>query len=189
MKQKKVFKTILSLLAILLIILPFLVSFNEFLTKIVERFTLYTWIQDQVVPIQVKMVSILSSIFGISVSPYRNGMMVKGKFLEMTWNCIGWQSLLLLTITFWAGLRGNCYTWISKIETVIYGLLGIFWINVLRLTMIVALYNYLTPLYAYVYHDYFAAIVTAIYLFVFWWFAYTYVLKERGAPAWRSTSS
>lgn len=179
MKQKRVFKTIFGILAILLAVLPFLVAFNEALTKVIEEFVLYTWVQEKIVPLQVGLVSYMSGLLGVKVLPYANGMLVKGRFLEMTWNCIGWQSLLLFGITLFVGLKGHNYTRFSKAETILYGILGIFWINILRLTAIVAIYNYLTPAYTYVYHDYFAAIITVVYLFVFWWFAYKYVLEEK----------
>jgi hypothetical protein len=35
------------------------------------------------------------------------------------------------------------------------------------------------PLFAVVFHDYLAAIVTIVWLVVFWWFAYKFVLVEK----------
>ncbi len=179
MRQKKIFNLIFMLLAILLIVLPFLVSFNEALTKVVEKFTLYVWVQERLVPIEVTMVKLLSLPFGINFIAHPNGMTVNGTFLGMTWNCLGWQSLFLLGITLLVGLRSNKYSLISKIKTIIIGLLGTFWINLLRLTLIVLIWAYARPIYFYVYHDYLSAIVTVIWLFVFWWFSYKFVLEEK----------
>lgn len=179
MRQKQVFRTIFALLAILLVILPFLVSFNEALTKLVEKFALYSWIQDQIVPIEVKIVTLLLSMVGISVGAAQNGFWVKGTFLEMTWNCIGWQSLLLLTITLVVGLKSGNFTHLSKLEAITIALLGTFIINLLRLTFIVILFTISRPIYAILYHDYLAAIITVVWLIFFWWFAYAHVLEEK----------
>lgn len=179
MRQKRVFQTIFLLLVIILLVLPFFVTFNELLTKAVERIGVYTWIQSQIVPYEVSMVQTLTSLFGVTFVPYANGMLVKGKFLEMTWNCIGWQSLLLLGITLVVGLRSGTYTLRSKLEVIMIGFLGTFFMNLLRLTLIVLIYVYATPIYFYVYHEYLAAIATVLWLFVFWWFSYRYVLEEK----------
>lgn len=179
MRQKQVFKTIFLLTTIFLIILPFLVTFNEALTKIVEKFKLYMVIQDYVVPLQIRLVSVLVSPFPINFTPSQTGFIVNGTFLTMTWNCIGWQSLLLLAITLTVGFKNAKYTLSSKLEAVAIGILGTFLINLLRLTIIVIIFAYLRPIYTFVYHDYLAAIVTVIWLFFFWWFAYRYVLEEK----------
>ena len=182
MKQKRTFAIIFALLAVFLAILPFLVTFNEILTHVVERFSLYMWVQGRIVPLEVKMVGVLVKPLGINYLAHQNGMTVNGLYAGMTWNCIGWQSLLLLVITLIVGLRGN-YTLISRIETVLIGLLGTFLVNLLRLTLIVVILAYSRPFFAVVYHDYLAAIVTILWLFVFWWFAYSFVLlpKEQGS--------
>lgn len=179
MKQKQVFSTIFLLFTLFLVLLPFLVTFNEFLTRIVENFKLYKLLQDQLVPVEVKMVKLLVSPLGVNFVAYQNGMVVKGTFLQMTWNCIGWQSLFLLVITLWVGLRSGIYTFSSRVETVCIGLLGTFLINIFRLSVIVLIFAYLRPLYAYIYHDYLAAIVTIVWLFFFWWFSYSFVLEEK----------
>ncbi len=178
MREKRTFGIIFALLAILLAILPILVTFNEALTHIVESLGFYMWVQEKIVPTEVKMISLLVSPFKINFVAHQNGMTVNGIYAEMTWNCIGWQSLLLLTITLLVGLRGN-YTRSSKIETILIGILGTFLINLLRLTFIVLLLAYSRPIFAVVYHDYLAAIVTVLWLFGFWWFSYAYVLEEK----------
>lgn len=179
MREKRTFLIIFALFAILLAILPFLVTFNEVLTHLVEKFRLYMWVQERIVPLEVKMVGVLVSPLGINYIAHQNGMTVNGLYAKMTWNCIGWQSLLLLIITLVVGLRGN-YTLVSKVETVLIGLLGTFLVNLARLTFIVILLAYSRPLFAVVYHDYLAAIITILWLFGFWWFAYSFVLEERG---------
>ena len=177
MREKRTFAIIFALLAVFLAVLPFLVTFNEALTHLVEKFRLYMWVQERIVPLEVKMVGVLVKPLGINYLAHQNGMTVNGIYAGMTWNCIGWQSLLLLIITLIVGLRGN-YTLVSKIETILIGLLGTFLINLLRLVLITVLLAYSRPLFAVVYHDYLAAIVTILWLFGFWWFCYSYVLEE-----------
>lgn len=176
--EKRTFLVIFALLAVFLAILPFLVTFNEALTHLVEKFNLYMWVQERIVPLEVKMVGVLVVPLGINYLAHQNGMTVNGTYAGMTWNCIGWQSLLLLIITLIVGLRGNYTLW-SKVETVLIGLLGTFLVNLARLTLIVILLAYSRPLFAVVYHDYLAAIVTIIWLFLFWWFSYSFVLEEK----------
>lgn len=178
MKEKRTFAIIFALLAVFLATLPFLVTFNEGLTRLIEHFSLYMWIQERIVPLEVKMVGVLASPLGINYLAHQKGMTVNGLYAGMTWNCIGWQSLFLLVVTLVAGLRGN-YTFWSKTETVLIGLLGTFLVNLLRLVFIVFLLAYSRPLFAVVYHDYLAAIVTILWLFGFWWFSYSFVLEER----------
>lgn len=180
MKGKRTFIIIFALFAILLAVLPFLVSFNEILTHVVESFRLYMRLQERIVPLEVRMVSVLVRPLGIDYLAHPNGMTVNGTYAGMTWNCIGWQSLLLLIITLIFGLRGDYALW-SKVETVLIGLLGTFLVNLLRLTLIVVILAYSRPLFAVVYHDYLAAIVTIIWLFAFWWFSYAFVLEEKRA--------
>lgn len=176
MKEKRTFTIIFALLAVLLALLPFLVSFNEALTHLVERVSLYMWVQEKIVPLEVKMVGVLVSPLGLNYVAHQNGLTVNGTYARMTWNCIGWQSLLLLVITLIVGLRGNYTLW-SKTETILIGLLGTFLVNLLRLTLIVVILAFSRPLFAVVYHDYLAAIVTILWLFTFWWFSYSYVLE------------
>lgn len=185
MGQKRIFVIILTFLAVFLAILPFLVSFNEALTHLVEKFQLYMWIQEKIVPLEVKMVGVLVSPFGVNYIAHQGGMTVNGIYAQMTWNCIGWQSLLLLTITLVVGLRGKHYTFWSKAETILIGLLGTFFVNLFRLTFIIILLAYARPLFVVVYHDYLAAIVTITWLFFFWWFAYSFVLETKDANGMR----
>ncbi|KPJ70708.1 hypothetical protein AMJ51_01200 [Microgenomates bacterium DG_75] len=182
MRQKNIFKLIFALLAVMLAILPFMVSFNDILTQVVERIGAYLWIQRVIVPWEVRMVGVTVRPLGIDYLAHPEGMSVNGVYAKLSWNCIGWQSLLLLIITFAFGLRGS-YTLLSKIEVVLIGLLGTFLVNILRMTITVIILAVSRPLFAVVYHDYLAAIMTILWLVGFWWFSYSFVLlpKEQGS--------
>lgn len=158
-------------------VLPFLVSFNEAITKLVEKFRLYMWVQEKIIPLEVKMVGVLVEPLGIDYLAHRDGLTVNGIYARMIWNCIGWQSLLLLVVSLLVGLRGNYSFW-SKMEAILIGFLGTFLVNLLRLAFIVVLLAVSRPLFAVVFHDYLAAIITVVWLFGFWWFVYGYVLEQ-----------
>ena len=178
MRQKDTFIAILLIFSITMVVLPFMVTFNDFLTKLAEKFVLYTWVQEYVVPLQTRFIGVMVIPFGIKYTAYNNGMVVNGIPMRMTWNCLGWQSLVLLLVSLVAGLRGN-YTLISKAEAVILSVLGVFWINLLRITFTVLLAIYTPPIFRIVFHDYLAAFTTVAFLLGFLWFAYSFVLVEK----------
>lgn len=179
MKQKKVFRFVLAALAILLMILPFLVSFNDLLTKMVEKIGWYAWVQSKIVPWEVRLVGVLVKPLKIKFVAYPEGFTANNIYARLSWNCIGWQSLLLFLLTLPVGFRAADYTFFSKIIALSIGLLGTFWVNLLRIVFTVVLLVVSRPLYALVFHDYLAAIITIIWLFVFWWFCYSFVLEEK----------
>lgn len=180
MKQKNLFLTIFLLFVVTLTILPFLVSFNEILTRVVEKNALYTFVQTYIVPIEAKMMGVLLLPFGYSYaySPTNAAIVINGLAMKVTWNCIGWQSFLLFLVTFIVGFRGN-YTIGSIIEAAAIGILGTFWLNIARMLFTVLLAVHAPPIFRIVYHDYLAAFTTVVWLFFFWWFAYSFVLEER----------
>jgi exosortase/archaeosortase family protein len=179
-KQKKVFTSIFLVFSIVLITLPFLVSFNEALTRIVEKNVLYGWVQGNIVPIEAKMMGAILIPFGYeyAFSPINSMIVVNGISMGITWNCLGWQSFLLLSVTLMVGLRGK-YTLMSILEALTIGVLGTFWLNILRMLFTILLAVHAPPIFRIVFHDYLAAATTVIWLFIFWWFSYSYVLEEK----------
>jgi len=178
MKQKRVFQLIFTGLAIMLVALPFILPFNDILTRIVEKFGWYMWIQEKIVPWEVKMVGVMVRPLGIKFTAYPDGFTANGIYAKFSWNCIGWQSLALFLISLPFGFKGGSYTLFSKIEAFLIGFLGTFLINLLRVTFTVVLLVVSKPLYAIVFHDYLAAIITICWLILFWWFSYAFVLEE-----------
>jgi exosortase/archaeosortase family protein len=176
--EKSTFLTLFLIAAIILLMLPFFTTFNEFLTKIIEKSYLYQPIQKYIVPFFTKMIGALLVPFGVKYTAYLDGMTINGVPIGLTWNCLGWQSLVLLLVTFLTGLTGN-YTKFSKFECVMIGILGTFLVNIFRITFTALLAAYWGQLFAIVFHDYFATFITLIWLFVFWWFSYGFVLQNR----------
>jgi len=146
----------------------------------------YVWIQNSIVPYQARLVAVIIKIAGITGeiterSDYSMVLVRPGGStipVALEWNCLGWQSMIILLITLVTGLRGR-YTLTSKLETLVIGVLGTFLSNLLRMALIVTLAYYINNIAAMIIHDYFAAFVALIWMVFFWWFVYSYVLEEQ----------
>lgn len=176
--KRETFKSIFFVLTIILIMLPILTLFSENLTKILEKTPIYIFIQETIVPFEVKVVAAILRFWGIKTLISPNSLTVNGQLLLVTWNCLGWQSLIFLSVSLLTGLQG-AFSASSKIQAVAIGVLGTFWVNILRICFISILGGYFPSVFAVVFHDYFAALVTAAWLFLFWWFSYKFVLEEK----------
>ena len=119
-------KNLFIILVFLLMSLPLFTTFNEILTKIVEKTGLYTFLTRNVVPFETRAVSLILRPFGIDAKPTVSHLFIErpdgsttGIFFS--WNCLGWQSAVLLLLTLFSGLSGN-FPWGRKIEVVLLGL-------------------------------------------------------------------
>ncbi len=168
--------------SLVLLVLPFLVTANDLLTKFLEKNFLYVFIQNYLVPIEAKMMGTILIPLGYeyAFSPTNSIIIVNGLSMGITWNCLGWQSFLLLFITLVVGFKGK-YKVLSVIEALAIGILGTFWLNILRMLFTVLLAVHAPPVFRIVFHDYLAAATTVVWLFVYWWFSYSYVLEEKKA--------
>jgi exosortase/archaeosortase family protein len=185
MEKKKIFKMILLVAVVLLSILPVIVTFSSVLTSLFVRMRWYTVLQESVVPFESRLVAVLIKqlvITGQVTSKEEFSMvLLKGSEaipIKLEWNCLGWQSMILLAITLVIGLRGD-YTILSKAETLIVGILGTFISNLLRMAFIVSLGYYWNAAAAMIIHDYFASFVALIWMLFFWWFSYRYLLEDK----------
>lgn len=180
--QKKTFVLILLILTALLIFLPFITTFNEVLTRLVIKLDAYKFIQDYIVPWEVRMVGVILSPFGFKPQIAGEYLAIGEKnifYIEIAWNCIGWQSLLFFIITAFVGLQGDKYTNLSKIKCLIVGVLGTFLINLGRIALITLITYYFGQKVAIIVHDYGSTLITIGWLIFFWWFSYKYVLEEK----------
>jgi exosortase/archaeosortase family protein len=185
MNQKATFRLILAVTSIVLMLLPFLAALNSFLTEVISRANWYQPIQEHIVPWEAKLVSAALFPLGIETKTLVGSSrfafyMVKNNEIipvDLAWNCLGWQSMLLLLVSLVAGLRGR-FTNISRIECVVFGFFGTLLINILRMTIVAAGIFYVNELFAMVVHDYLAALITLVWLIIFWWFSYSYILED-----------
>ncbi len=186
MKQKQTFKSLLAGSSIFILLLPVFAALNSFMTESLNHSGWWRPIQDFIVPWQAKMVASTLSPFGIdsritSGSLYSSFYMIKdGTALPvyLSWNCLGWQSALLLVISFLIGLSSD-FSNISRVKCIIFGLTGTLLVNIFRMSLIAIGIYYVNSLAAQIIHDYFAAFITLLWLVIFWWFSYKYILSSR----------
>jgi len=180
MKTKNAFSTIFIFFSLTLMLLPFITTFNDFLTSIFLRFHYYRALEEFIVPYQAKaLASVLSLLPGpITVHAVPKGVWLNGAFIEMQWNCLGWQSVVLLLASLLTGFQGD-FTKFSRLETIIIGFLGTYLINILRISVVGFLAIFLGRVWAALFHDYFSLILVILWFFFFWWFSYSFVLETR----------
>ncbi len=180
MGAKKTFSYLFLALVILLMLFPFVTTFNELLTRIVENSSFYKLIEKFVIPYEVGLVRTIASFFNVKTLPGTVVIVKDGIDLgsNIAWNCIGWQSLVILLFSLRSGLVGD-FSLSSKIQAAIIGILGTFLINIFRISIIIILTYYFGKAPATIVHDYAAVFVSIAWLFFFWWFSYKYVLDKK----------
>lgn len=180
--SRKTFSTLFIVLCVMLILLPFINSFQDILTRIVLHFKTYRVFQEMVVPHELRIMSTIINGLGIEAKSGNAFIMYlkneRPEVIYLAWNCVGWQSFLFLIITLFSGLAGN-YTKLSKLETLLMGVLGTYLVNILRLVLVVVMYYFTGRGVGLVFHNYFSNLMSILWLFVFWWISYTYVLVEK----------
>jgi len=178
--RRPIIRLLLIMGAMLLMILPFVTTFNEFLTRVVETVGLDAILEDWVVPFEARMIAVLLGFFGIptQVSPSTIYLDKGGFFLPVyiSWNCVGWQSFILYAATLMTGIQGP-FTRISKIESMVVGFLGTFLINLLRMASVAIIAYFFGQLPAVIYHDYGSTIIILVWLFAYWWFVHGWLLE------------
>jgi exosortase/archaeosortase family protein len=178
--RRPIFRLLLVMAAILLMILPFVTTFNEFLTRIVETAGLDRFLTDWLVPGEVRLVAVLLGFIGIPTQVTPSTILLdKGGYILpvfISWNCVGWQSFILYVATLLTGMQGP-FTRISKAETMVVGFLGTFLVNLLRIASVAAVAFYFGQLPAVIYHDYGSTIIILIWLAAFWWFSHGWLLE------------
>lgn len=169
--QKATFKKLFAGIAILLAVLPFVVTFSAVMTSLFDKMGWYVWLQEVIVPFEARLIAVLLrgvNIKGI-VTPGTNFAMLLelpgNTYLPVSleWNCLGWQSLVLLGLTLATGLRGK-WKLLSKTQVIIIGVVGTFLVNLFRMAFITSLAYYWNSVAAMIIHDYFAAFVALIWL-------------------------
>lgn len=181
-REKSTFQLLFAVLAVTLLILPVVSTFNEFLTRLVERSELYRGIERFIVPTEAKLVAASLLPFGWEVVAYPRGLILNGLPIYISWNCVGWQSLILLLLTFVTGFQGRYRAW-SVVQTLVIGLLGTFLVNILRIALVAAVAVGFGRLPAVIFHDYFSTLFIVAWLVLLWWFSYRYVLRPRHLPS------
>ncbi len=179
---KSTFSIIFLLLVLLLMLMPVLTTFNELLTAFVLKIGWYQVIENWLLPFETRMMVAVLQILGQEAvaAPTTVGILHNSSWqkIAVSWNCIGWQSILVLGATLFTGIQGP-FTLSSKINCIAIGLLGTFLINILRISIVALLIVSIRSVPAAIIHDYSSVVILILWLFFFWWFAYGFVLEER----------
>ncbi len=168
------YQMILLLAAGLLLVLPFITTFNEFLTRAVIELRLDRILTDWVVPTEVRFIALILQPLGITTEVtdvalylYRPGSDFPIP-VYISWNCVGWQSFILFGITLVTGLQGS-FPVRRKVQLIMLGLLGTFWMNLLRMAAVALVAYFFGRLPAVVFHDYGGTLMILVWLAIFWY--------------------
>lgn len=176
-----VFAMLLAVTAILLVVLPFVSTFDDVLTQIGVRLGIAAPLQ-WIVPAEVRVTVVLLGLLGIHAGAAGSQLVVWNangapQTLFISWNCVGWQSLILLGLSLMVGLRGRM-TLATRLEVIALGVLGTVLVNIARITVVcllAALAGY-TP--AVLFHDYGGTLLLVAWLFTFWLIAYRWLVPD-----------
>ena len=102
--------------------------------------------------------------------------------LFISWNCIGWQSLILFGVSLISGLRGG-HTAESRAQVLCIGLAGTMLLNLLRVAAVAVIAATVGVGPAILFHDYGGTILFVGFLFVFWTFAQRWILPSQPSQA------
>jgi exosortase/archaeosortase family protein len=179
-----VFAMLLALTAVALVVLPFVSTFDDLLTQIGMRVGIAAPLQ-WIVPTEVRVTVGVLGLFGIHAGAAGNQLVVWNangvpQTLFISWNCVGWQSVILLGLSLLVGLRGQM-TLATRIEVVVFGVAGTILVNIGRITAVCLLAALAGYLPAVLFHDYGGTLLIVAWLFTFWLIAYRWLVPARDA--------
>lgn len=163
--------TLLAMGCGLLMLLPLVTTFDDFLTSWALQLGANNPLQS-IVPVEARMVVSLLGLMGVRAAASSSHIVVWDAggamhTLFISWNCIGWQSLLLLGVSFFSGLRGR-QPLTSRIQVIVIGVAGTMLLNLMRVAAVAALEATWGHLPALIFHDYGGTILVIGWLFAFW---------------------
>jgi len=171
--------TLLAILCALLMLLPLVTTFDDFLTTWALQFGANNPLQ-AIVPVEARMVVGLLGLVGIHAAASGSHLVVwdgAGAMhtLFISWNCIGWQSLVLLGVSFISGLRGR-HPIEARIQVIVIGVAGTMLLNLLRVAVVAGIAATIGVTPAVLFHDYGGTILVVVFLFGFWVFVQRWIL-------------
>ncbi|MDQ6882818.1 MAG: archaeosortase/exosortase family protein [Candidatus Dormibacteraeota bacterium] len=178
-RATRMFAMLLAVSAGLLVVLPFVSTFNDFLTAIGIRLGIAGPLQ-AIVPAEVGLTVAVLGAFGIHAGSAGNQLVVWNASgapltLFISWNCVGWQSLILLGLSLFVGLRGPM-GWASRVEVILFGILGTVLVNIARIATVGVLASAAGYMPAILFHDYGGTLLLVAWLFTFWLIAFRWLL-------------
>ena len=171
--------TLVAITCALLMLLPLVTTFDDLLTSWALQLGANNPLQG-IVPIEARMVVGLLGLVGIHAAASGSHIVIwdaAGSMhtLFISWNCIGWQSLVLLGISFFSGLRGQ-QSLEARVQVVLIGIAGTMLLNLMRVAAVAAIAATFGQIPALIFHDYGGTILVVCWLFAFWIFVQRWIL-------------
>jgi exosortase/archaeosortase family protein len=182
-ERDNVHLTLIALTCGLLMVLPLVTTFDDLLTAWAMQLGANNPLQ-AIVPVESRMVVSLLGLVGVQAAASGSHLVVwdgSGSMhtLFISWNCIGWQSLVLFGVSMITGLRGASLE--SRIQLVCIGVAGTMLLNLARVSLVALIAATVGVTPAILFHDYGGTILFVGYLFAFWTLAQRWVLPAPGA--------
>jgi len=172
--------TLIAITCALLMVLPLVTTFNELLTAWALGLGANNPLQ-AIVPAESRMVVSLLSLLGVHAAASGSHLVVwdaSGSMhtLFISWNCIGWQSLILFGVSMISGLRGGGGLE-SRAQVVLIGVAGTMLLNLMRVALVALIAATIGVAPAILFHDYGGTIMFVAFLFGFWALAQRWILR------------
>ncbi|HUZ85646.1 MAG TPA: hypothetical protein VNF26_01705 [Candidatus Baltobacterales bacterium] len=172
--------TLIALACALLMLLPLVTTFNDLLTTWAMGLGANNPLQ-AIVPVEARMVVGLVGLAGIHAAASGSHLVVWDRggvmhTLFISWNCIGWQSLVLFAISLISGLRGG-HSLEARVQVVCIGVASTMLLNLLRVAAVAAIAAVIGVTPAILFHDYGGTLLVILFLFAFWLFVQRWVLE------------
>jgi exosortase/archaeosortase family protein len=179
LRERDVNLTLLALACGLLMLLPLVTTFDDLLTTWAMQLGANSPLQ-AIVPVEARMVVGLLGLVGIQSAASGSHLVVWDgagvmHSLFISWNCIGWQSLVLLGVSLINGLRGR-HSLEARFQVIVIGVAGTMLLNLVRVAAVAALAAKVGVTPAILFHDYGGTVLVITYLFLFWLFAQRWIL-------------
>ncbi|HEY4889625.1 MAG TPA: exosortase/archaeosortase family protein [Candidatus Dormibacteraeota bacterium] len=171
--------TLLAVACALLMLLPLVTTFDDLLTTWALQLGANNPLQT-IVPVEARMVVGLLGLAGIHAAASGSHLVVWDgggamHTLFISWNCIGWQSLILLGVSFLTGLRGR-HPIEARVQVIVIGVAGTMLLNLLRVAAVAGIAATIGVTPAVLFHDYGGTLLVIAFLFVFWIFVQRWIL-------------
>lgn len=171
--------TLIAITCALLMLLPFVTTFNDLLTSWALALGANNPLQG-IVPVEARMVVGMLGLVGVHAAASGSYLVIwdsAGSMhsLYISWNCIGWQSLILLGVSLFSGFRGQ-QSFEARAQVVLIGIAGTILLNLMRVAAVAAIAATWGQTPAVLFHDYGGTIIVVVWLFAFWIFVQRFIL-------------
>lgn len=171
--------TVIAITCGLLMVLPLVTTFDELLTTWAMSLGANNPLQ-AIVPVESRTVVGLLGVFGVHAAASGSHLVVwdsAGSMhtLFISWNCIGWQSLILFGISLVTGLRAAT-SLETRAQVIVIGVAGTMLLNLIRVSLVALIAATVGVGPAVFFHDYGGTLMFVAFLFAFWAFAQRFLL-------------